>query len=284
MPASTGRTISSHTRRLDLRRHERARRERAHASGIRPAVVVEDPLVILRGRQAARSSSRRRGRSTTLPARRETLRARSGRPRRRTGDRPSSRAPTASAVGRSSAMTTPLPAARPSAFMTSGYANSPRRIASSAAAAESQTRNAAVGTRCRAMKSFAKALLHSRAAAALVGPTIARPAAVKASTTPRLKGSSGPTTVRSTLLTLRNRQQLRGCGDVGGQTARDRCDPGVSRRADDSRDIGLARQFPRKRVLARAAPDDEDFHGFRLTDCLVMSCAGNSAPADGHGT
>ena len=43
-------------------------------------------------------------------------------------------------------------------------------MASSAASAESQTRKRAVGTRWRAMKSFANALLHSSAAAACVGP------------------------------------------------------------------------------------------------------------------
>src|SRR5687767_4149167 len=47
------------------------------------------------------------------------------------------------------------------------------------------------------MKSLANDLLDSSAAAAFDGPTMARPAAVKASATPRLSGSSGPTTVKS---------------------------------------------------------------------------------------
>ena len=44
-------------RACERRVDQRARRERAHAAGVRPAVVVEDPLVILRGadRQRARA-------------------------------------------------------------------------------------------------------------------------------------------------------------------------------------------------------------------------------------
>ena len=47
MPASTGDTISSQTRRLISGVIERARRECSHASSIRPPVIIEDPLVIL---------------------------------------------------------------------------------------------------------------------------------------------------------------------------------------------------------------------------------------------
>src|SRR5712692_2434000 len=51
--------------------------------------------------------------------------------------------------------------------------------------------------RWRRKKSLAKILLPSRRAFAAVGPTMARPAARKASTTPATSGASGPTTVRS---------------------------------------------------------------------------------------
>jgi hypothetical protein len=47
------------------------------------------------------------------------------------------------------------------------------------------------------MKSLANDLLDSSAAAAFDGPTMARPAALNTSATPTLRGSSGPTTVRS---------------------------------------------------------------------------------------
>ncbi len=43
----TGSTISPHHPRVHRRVDQRARRERAHASGIRPLVIVEYPLVIL---------------------------------------------------------------------------------------------------------------------------------------------------------------------------------------------------------------------------------------------
>src|SRR5262249_59095856 len=49
----------------------------------------------------------------------------------------------------------------------------------------------------RSMNSFAHALLHSRRAAALVGPKIASPREENSSTMPAASGASGPTTVRS---------------------------------------------------------------------------------------
>ena len=48
MPAITGFDDLAHDPRLERGIHQRARRERAHAAGVRPAVVVEDALVILR--------------------------------------------------------------------------------------------------------------------------------------------------------------------------------------------------------------------------------------------
>ena len=104
----------------------------------------------------------------------------------------------ASAVARFSAITTPLPAARPSAFTTTGKPSSPRAITSNASFEVEQSAKRAVGTPCRAMKCFANDLLDSSAAAARVGPTIGRDTAANASATPALSGSSGPTTVRST--------------------------------------------------------------------------------------
>ena len=49
MPAITGSTISRMTRASSAASIERTRREGAHPAGVRTAVVVEDPLVILRG-------------------------------------------------------------------------------------------------------------------------------------------------------------------------------------------------------------------------------------------
>ena len=57
----------------------------------------------------------------------------------------------------------------------------------------------AVGTPQRCISSLAKVLLLSIRAALLVGPNIAIPSARKASTMPMDSGTSGPTTVMSTL-------------------------------------------------------------------------------------
>ena len=107
------------------------------------------------------------------------------------------RSTVASACCRSRAITTPFPAASPSALTTSGKPRSPRRIEAVASSRELQTTQAAVGTRCRFMKSLAKILLPSRRAAAAPGPTTGSPWDRKRSTMPSTRGSSGPTTVRS---------------------------------------------------------------------------------------
>src|SRR5262245_2383405 len=70
------------------------------------------------------------------------------------------------------------------------------------------------------MKSFANALLDSSAAAAAVGPTIACRSAANRSTTPRLNGSSGPTTVRSTCSRFATASSVSGLvGSAGKQRA-----------------------------------------------------------------
>src|SRR5713101_1348494 len=62
---------------------------------------------------------------------------------------------------------------------------------------ESQIAKCAVGMRCRCRDSLAKLLLDSSCAAALLGPKVRQPRRVNSSTTPRARGSSGPTIVRS---------------------------------------------------------------------------------------
>ena len=100
MPSRTGSTIARHDDRGELRRHQRARRERAHPARVRPAVAVADALVILRGRRAARRARRRTGRKTTLPGPSDTPRSPVARRRRRTAGRPSRRERRASASPR----------------------------------------------------------------------------------------------------------------------------------------------------------------------------------------
>ena len=101
----------------------------------------------------------------------------------------------ASASARVWAMTTPLPAARPSALITTGSPKSPK--AATAASESVKTAARAVGTPAAVMTSFAKALLPSSRAAALLGPKTRRPSASSRSVSPAQSGASGPTTVRS---------------------------------------------------------------------------------------
>src|SRR5271165_4363662 len=93
------------------------------------------------------------------------------------------------------AMTTPLPAASPSALTTIGVWKSFR--ASCSSSLRVQTEYFAVGMRCRCMNSLAKLLLDSNCAAARVGPKIGQPRFWNSSTTPKVSGISGPTTVTS---------------------------------------------------------------------------------------
>ena len=94
------------------------------------------------------------------------------------------------------AMTTPLPAARPSALMASGTPYSPTATMPDSTSVTVVER--AVGTPAAIMISLAKALLPSRRAASADGPSTAMPAPRSASARPATSGASGPTTTRST--------------------------------------------------------------------------------------
>ena len=125
----------------------------------------------------------------------------------------------------------------------------------------SQVRNRAVGTSWRAMKAFAKALLDSRRAAAAVGPKSSGRPRRKRSATPRLSGSSGPTTVRSIVLALGQRERGRRRRSRSTATvAASRAIPGFPARDHDLGDVALGGKPGDQRVLARAAADDENSH------------------------
>ena len=117
----------------DLAHHARLERgvtsgtaRTAHAAGVRPAVAVEDPLVILRRADRQRALAVADDKNDTsgpagilrsrAVARRAEAPLAHGRGRR-----------AASASARSSAITTPLPAASPSALSTTGKPKSPDR-------------------------------------------------------------------------------------------------------------------------------------------------------------
>jgi hypothetical protein len=87
-----------------------------------------------------------------------------------------------------------------------------------------------------------------------------KPAARNLSTTPSTSGASGPTTVRSILFCCANRAgrpRLGSDSDVfASGLARA---AGVAGGDEHLFDPGRLRDFPRQRVFATAAADDEDF-------------------------
>ncbi len=91
-------------------------------------------------------------------------------------------------------MSTPLPAARPSAFTTKGPPAV--RMKSTAVSISVKTPYGAVGIPCRRMKSLANAFDHSNSAAARLGPNTGMPRAPSRSASPSASGASGPTTTR----------------------------------------------------------------------------------------
>ena len=101
----------------------------------------------------------------------------------------------ASASASVAATTTPLPAARPSAFTTIGAPR--RRTNSRAASASSKRSHCAVGMPAASHTSLVKALLPSSCAAARDGPMQGIEAASMASAMPATSGASGPGTTRS---------------------------------------------------------------------------------------
>ena len=101
----------------------------------------------------------------------------------------------ASAASSVSATTTPLPAARPSAFTTTGAPR--RRTNARAASASSKRSHCAVGMPAASHNSLVKALLPSSWAAARDGPMQGIEAASIASVMPATSGASGPGMTRS---------------------------------------------------------------------------------------
>ena len=225
---------------FDVGRQQRARRERAHPAGVRSAIVVEDALVILRGRQrharrAVGEHEVRRFLADQKLFEHDAVAGRSestvdhGRAHGRFGRR--------AIVGDDDALaggeTVGLEHERIAEFTARDRGE---RIAGRVADAET----AQVGTRCRAMKSFANALLLSSWAAARVGPTRAPRREAKRSATPTLSGSSGPTTVRSTASREATRKYVGRLAEIDRNAPRQGGDPGVAGRADNLGYIAFA--------------------------------------------
>ena len=107
-----------------------------------------------------------------------------------------------SASARVFAIITPLPKARPSAFITVGMGAV--LIYSSASSALLNTSYFAVGIEYFFMRFFEKTLLPSIIAAFAFGPKQGIPISLSASTAPSTSGSSGATTAKSILLSFAN--------------------------------------------------------------------------------
>src|ERR1044071_2994467 len=161
----------------------------------------------------------------------------------------------ASASARDAQISTPLPAARPSALITYGALRSPRYFF--AAAASENVANAAVGILFSRRISLANALLPSSRAA--------RRENFKAALLEELGDAE-----RERQLGTDHRQIdavfLRERGELLDVVDRDRHELGaladavVARRDEYFLDARALPQLPNERVLAPAAADDEDFH------------------------
>ena len=232
---------------------------RAHAARVRPAVAVEQALVILQAGQhderlspsvmaktESSSPSMNSSTSTSAPAAPKRL-----------PSRMSSMARSASSSELQ--MITPFPLASPDALITTGapepadrvLARWRRRYASRRAPWESPSSS---------MSCLANAFDVSISAAAFVGPKIGSPASRNRSTIPAARGASGPTTVRST---ARSRASFRSAGEVGdggGNALGQLGDSRIARRREQFEGGFFLPELPGEGVLATAAADDQDAH------------------------
>ena len=124
----------------------------------------------------------------------------------------------------------------------------------------SHTRYRAVGIPWRAMKAFAKTLLHSSCAAARDGPKISRPRGREEIDDAAIERQLGTDDGEVDALALGKREHGFDIGGVDGDAGRDVAHAGIARRADHRFDGRLRGQFPGQRVLAAAAADDHEPH------------------------
>ena len=238
MPAMTGSTISRMTRACERGVDERTRRERAHAAGVRPAVVVEDPLVILRRCRSARARapSQTTKNDTSGPVRHSSMTSRS--PAAPNAARPSPRRSPRSAVGAVLGDDDAL-AGGEAVGLQHDRASRTRRDRDDAPAPRRATRRSrkrAVGTPWRAMKAFANALLDSRRAAARGRPEQQPAVGGEAIGDAEAQRQLGADDGEVDLLALGEREQRR----RGRRGRRDACAPG-----------GRCRDFPARRRRRR---------------------------------
>src|SRR5260221_10199138 len=174
----------------------------------------------------------------------------------------------------------PLPAASPSALITTGIGNRPS--AARASAALSVRTYSAVGMPLARQRSLVNPLEPSSWAAAALGPNTAILAPRSASATPATSGASGPTTTRSIASRLaRSATALGSHGSIATQSAQ-RAIPGLPGAASSLSQLGdcLRRQAsassrppePRSRIFMDL-PDDT------RADLLANVAPGDNSPA-----
>ena len=167
----------------------------------------------------------------------------------------------ASASATSSATVTPLPAASPSALITTPWGRPARRPPPAPRPGVCTRRQRAVGTPASSIACLANAFDPSRRAAAAVGPKASCPRSASASTRPPTSGASGPTTVKSTRSRSHGRDEP--VDVVGGHVQQPRVggDAGVAGRAQQLGPLRRAGQRAHERMLAPAAAHDQHPHG-----------------------
>ena len=237
---------------------QRARRERAHAAGVRARVAIEHALVILRRPERHRrkpSVSTKNDTSGPLRHSSSTTRApaaRNGRAAHHVADAPLQL--------RRGLGAPPLPCRQPGRRPSPRAASraSPSRRVERVGLRRPRRQIARSGRRWRAMNSFAQALLVSSRAAAAWGPTIGRPAPRKRRRR-RPTGEARPDHGQIDVFERAQREQRRpGSARSSGRFGRDlRCRRCPARRGPVRR--RRQRAAPGQGVLARAAAKNEEF-------------------------
>ena len=253
-----GRMMRVHRGILQRRRERRRRRVGAHAAGVRSGLALADALVVLRG------AERQRGRAVAQREQRDLLadagipRSPPRRRRRRTTRASIIASMAASASSSVAATTTPLPAARPSAFTTSGAPR--RRTNSRAASASSKRSHCAVGMPAASHSSLVKALLPSSCAAgarrADAGDRCGFHRVGDAGDQRRLGAGNDEVD----LVVLRERDQ---CGEIQHADRHafgDLGDAGIAWRAPEFRQQRAGGDRPAQRVLASTRSDHQNAH------------------------
>ena len=253
----------AHDARCERGVDQRARRERAHAAGVRPAIVVEDPLVILRRCRSARARapSQTTKNDTSGPVRHSSITSRSpAAPNRRSRHRCDDGRLGRCAIVRDHDA---FAGGEPVGLQHDRQAELARSRRTRSASSSDSRRAKARGRHAVARHERLRERLARFEARGRGGRPEEQPArrSAKRSATPRLSGSSGPTTVRSICSRSASVERARpGPARSTGTIRASRGDARVPGRADELADVAVDGQPGDQRVLARAAAENENSH------------------------